>query len=87
MKLNLSVSFKQCPPIFPLSPSGDRCECDKRLGNRDQNSMIQCDVQIIHKKENSWFGYRNGKLEMCNLCPLGYCSQTVINISESSLNG
>ena len=87
MKLNLSVSFKQCPPIFPLSPSGDRCECDKRLGNQDQNSMIQCDVQIIHKKENSWFGYRNGKLEMCNLCPLGYCSQTVINISESSLNG
>ena len=92
-KLNLSVSFKPCPPIFPLSPSGEKCECDERLGTKKQESVIQCNVssQTIHKKKNSWFRYKNGKLEMCNLCPLGYCNQTLIklkfNDSETSLNG
>ena len=91
-KLNLSISFKPCPPIFPLSPNGERCECDERLGTKKQKSVIQCNVssQTIHKKKDSWFRYKNGKLEMCNHCPLGYCNQTVVvHISdhETSLNG
>ena len=86
-KLKVSISFQKCPPIFPLPTTGDRCECDKRLGTLEQQSVIQCDEQTIRKKENSWFGYKNGKLEICNLCPLGYCTQTEIKISEASLNG
>ena len=89
-KLILSVSFKQCPPIFPLSPNGERCECDERLGTPKQKSSIRCNVssQTIHKNKNSWFRYKNGKLEICNLCPLGYCNQTLIKLKyETSLNG
>ena len=88
-KLILSVSFKKCPPIFPLSPNGERCECDERLGTKKQKSVIQCNVssQTIHKEKDSWFRYKNGKLEMCNHCPLGYCNQTVVvHISDHEIS-
>ena len=80
-KLTVSISFKPCPSGFQLSISEDRCECDKRLRSPELKSVLQCEENhlTIQKKEKSfWFQLTNDALQVCEICPLGYCKELLI---------
>ena len=87
-KLTVKVTFMNCPRGFQLDTSMgfEKCDCDKRLKALVRKLLCQIDNATLNYQGTFWFQHKNKILEVCRICPMDYCNETLTSLTIPDVN-